>query len=336
MPKAKQNLLSNAAVPVRKPLPPAYGKQIMEPYKPKHGLRHRILQHRTLYLLFIPVFAYFVLFKYWPIAMAWIVAFKELQLGSGVFDSPWVGLQNFRDIFGSPDIPNVIRNTIEISLLRLLFGFFPPILLAIMFHDMVTRRLKKWLQTFVYIPHFFSWVIVFGVVFGFFSVGAGFVNNMLDALGFARHEFLLDANWFRPILIGSALWKEVGWSTIIYLAALATVDAQLYEAAVLDGAGPLKRIRYITLPSIMPVVTFVLCINLGFLLNAGGEQVLLFYNDAVMDRADIIDTWVYREGLARLQFSIAAAVGLFQSVIGLALVVICNAFAKKISGRGIW
>lgn len=303
---------------------------------PRRSLWQRILQHKTLYLLFIPVFCYFVLFKYWPIVLAFIVAFKDLQLGSGVLASPWVGMQNLKDIFYSPDIPQVIRNTVEISVLRLVIGFAPPILLAILFHDMASKRLKKWLQTFVYIPHFFSWVIVFGVVFGFFSVGYGFVNNMLQSLGFERHEFLLDSDWFRPILIGSALWKEIGWSTIIYLAALATVDAQLYEAAVIDGAGPLKRMRHITLPSIMPVVTFVLCINLGFLLSAGGEQVLLFYNDAVFDKADIIDTWVYREGLARLQFSLATAVGLFQSVIGLGLVIACNYVAKRLSGRGIW
>lgn len=302
----------------------------------KTSLWKRIQQHRTLYLLFIPVFAYFVVFKYWPILLAWVVAFKDLQLGSGVFASPWIGLQNFQDIFLSQEIPGVIRNTVEISVLRLVIGFLPPIILAIMFHDMMSKRLKKWLQTLIYIPHFFSWVIVFGVVFGFFSVGYGFINNMLQAFGFERHEFLLDSSWFRPILISSALWKEIGWSTIIYLAALSTVDAQLYEAAVIDGAGPLKRMRHITLPSIMPVMTFVLCINLGFLLNAGGEQILLFYNDAVFDTADVIDTWVYREGLARLQFSLATAVGLFQSVIGLALVVICNYFAKKLSGRGIW
>ncbi|MBB6734223.1 ABC transporter permease [Cohnella zeiphila] len=296
----------------------------------------RIHSHRNLYFLFIPVFAYFVLFKYWPILLAWVVAFKDLQLGSGVFRSEWIGWQNFKDIFYSPDIPNVIRNTVEISLLRLAVGFLPPIILAILFHDMATRRLKKWLQTFVYIPHFFSWVIVYGVVFGFFSVGFGFVNNVLSGLGMERHEFLLDSAWFRPILIGSALWKEIGWSTIIYLAALATVDAQLYEAAVIDGAGPLKRMRHITIPSILSVVTFVLCLSLGSLLSAGGEQILLFYNDAVFQTADVIDTWVYREGLARLQFSLATAVGLFQSVIGLGLVIGSNFVAKRLSGRGIW
>ncbi|MFD0717489.1 ABC transporter permease [Paenibacillus sp. GCM10027626] len=319
-----------AAVPAQPAIASYTGRSL------KPSLWKRIQQHRTAYLLFVPVFAYFVIFKYWPILLAWVVAFKDLQLGSGIFASPWVGLQNFEDIFLSSDIPGVIRNTVEISCSRLAIGFVPPIILAILFHDMVTRKLKKWLQTLVYIPHFFSWVIVFGVVFGFFSVGYGYINNMLDAFGFERHEFLLDSAWFRPILIGSALWKEIGWSTIIYLAALSTVDAQLYEAAVIDGAGPLKRMRHITLPSIMPVMTFVLCINLGFLLNAGGEQVLLFYNDAVYDTADIIDTWVYREGLARLQFSLATAVGLLQSVIGLALVIICNFFAKRLSGRGIW
>jgi putative aldouronate transport system permease protein len=302
----------------------------------KYSLWKAIVKHRSLYLLFIPVMIYFVIFKYWPMLLALVVAFKDFQLGSGVFQSPWVGWQNFQDLYNSPDIPVVIKNTIQISLLRIGIGFFPPIILAILFHDMASIRLKKWLQTFVYIPHFFSWVIVFGVVFGFFSVGAGFVNNVLDMFGFARYEFLLDSSWFRPILIGSALWKEVGWSMIIYLAALATVDAQLYEAAVMDGAGPMKRTLHITIPAILPVVTFVLCINLGFLLNAGGEQILLFYNDAVINTADVIDTWVYRQGLARLQFSLAAAIGLVQSVIGMVLILSSNYIAKKISGRGIF
>jgi putative aldouronate transport system permease protein len=302
----------------------------------KYSLWKAIVKHRSLYLLFITVMIYFVIFKYWPMLLALVVAFKDFQLGSGVFQSPWVGWQNFQDLYNSPDIPVVIKNTIQISLLRIGIGFFPPIILAILFHDMASIRLKKWLQTFVYIPHFFSWVIVFGVVFGFFSVGAGFVNNVLDMFGFARYEFLLDSSWFRPILIGSALWKEVGWSMIIYLAALATVDAQLYEAAVMDGAGPMKRMLHITIPAILPVVTFVLCINLGFLLNAGGEQILLFYNDAVINTADVIDTWVYRQGLARLQFSLAAAIGLVQSVIGMVLILSSNYIAKKISGRGIF
>ena len=234
--------------------------------RPRKSLGRRIVEHRTLFLLFIPVLVYYVLLRYWPISLAWIIAFKDLKLGLGIVNSPWVGLQNFREIFSDPDILRVIRNSVEISVLRIVVGFAPPIILAIMFHDMVLPWFKKTTQTIVYIPHFFSWVVIWGMVFAVFSTGTGLINNLIEWLGFERVEFLLSKRWFRPILIGSALWKELGWGTILYLAALATVDPQLYEAAVLDGAGPLKRIRYVTLPSILPVVTFVLCINLGHLL----------------------------------------------------------------------
>jgi putative aldouronate transport system permease protein len=306
------------------------------PVARRHGLWFRIKEHRTLYLLFLPVFIYYVLLRYWPIALAWIVAFKDLKLGAGILGSDWVGLENFRTIFQDPELLNVLKNTVEISLLRLAFGFLPPIILAIMFHDMATRIFKFLAQTTVYIPHFFSWVIVYGVVFAFFSTGSGLVNNFLRWLGLNPVEFLLSEGWFRPLLVGSGIWKEVGWGTIIYLGALSTVDPQLYEAAALDGAGPVQRIRYITLPSILPVVTFVFSVSLGFLLYAGGEQILLFYNPAVYPVADVIDTWVYREGLGRLQFSIGTAMGLFQSFVGMILILGSNYVAKRYTGRGIW
>jgi putative aldouronate transport system permease protein len=302
----------------------------------RRSLSQRIVDHRVLYLLFVPVAAYYILIRYWPIALSWIVSFKDLKIGLGVWNSAWVGLRNFHDIFTDNEILRVIRNSLEISLLRIGVGFLPPIVLAILFHDLSTRWFRKAAQTVVYIPHFFSWVVIYGLVFALFSTGTGLVNNAMEALGLKRVEFLLSAGAFRPILIGSALWKELGWGTIIYLAALSTVDPELYEAAVLDGAGPIKRIIHITFPSILPVVTFVLCINLGFILFAGGEQVLLFYNPAVYQVADIIDTWVYRVGLARMQFSIGTAVGLFQSFIGVATIVAANAVAKRFTGRGIW
>jgi putative aldouronate transport system permease protein len=302
----------------------------------KHSLWERIVDHRSLYLLFLPVLAYYVIIRYWPITLAWIVSFKDLKIGLGVWNSKWVGLKNFTDIILDPAIMRVIRNSFEISLLRIAIGFLPPIILAIIFNDMTTEWFKKSTQTIVYIPHFFSWVVIYGMVFAIFSTGTGLVNNVLAALGMGRAELLMSKSAFRPILIGSAIWKELGWGTIIYLAALSTVDPQLYEAAVLDGAGPLKRIRYITFPSIMPMITFVLCVNLGFILFAGGEQILLFYNNAVYDVADIIDTWVYRVGLARMQFSIGTAVGLFQSVFGMVTIVVANALAKRFTGRGIW
>ncbi len=302
----------------------------------KKPLRSRIWEHKTLYLLFLPVLAYYLVIRYWPIGLAWIVSLKDLKIGLGIWNSRWIGLQNFLDIFSDPDIIKVIRNSFEISLLRIAFGFLPPIILSIVFSDLTTQWLKKVTQTIVYIPHFFSWVVIYGIVFAVFSTGTGLVNNFFAALGLPRVEFLMSMGAFRPILIGSAIWKELGWSTIIYMAALATVNPELYEAAVLDGAGPIQRIRYITLPSIMPVVTFVLCINLGFILFAGGEQILLFYNNAVLDVADVIDTWVYRVGLSRMQFSIGTAVGLFQSFLGMVTIVAANAVARRFTDRGIW
>ncbi|MDG0810010.1 ABC transporter permease [Cohnella rhizosphaerae] len=318
------------------PVPAAPSVSAPEAPAAEVTLWRRIVRHRMLYLMFLPVAVYYIVFRYWPIGLAWIVAFKDLKLGMGVFDSAWVGLDNFRVMFEDPEIVNVLRNTVEISLLRIVVGFFPPIILAIMFHDLSSGKLKKWLQSAVYIPHFFSWVIIFGIVFAFFSTGTGFVNNVLEAMGLPRVEFFLSEGWFRPILIGSALWKEIGWSTIIYLAALSTIDAQLYEAARIDGAGPIRRIFAVTLPGILPVVTFVLCLSLGNILFAGGEQILLFYNKAVLDTADVIETWVYREGLSRLQFSVGTAVGLFQSLIGMVVILAGNTLAKRYTGRGIW
>jgi len=302
----------------------------------KADLRRRVAAHKTLYLLFLPVLLYYALIRYWPIGLAWIVAFKDLKLGAGVWGSKWIGLENFRIIFSDPQLVKVLRNTVEISLLRIVFGFVPPIVLAVMFHDLASRWFKKVTQTIVYIPHFFSWVIVYGIVFAMFSTGTGLINNVLEAIGFPRKEFLLDQDWFRPILIGSAIWKEIGWGTIIYLAALATVDPQLYEAAAIDGAGPLRRVYHITLPGLSSVIIFLICLQLGTVLYAGGEQILLFYNQAVLDKADVVDTWIYRESLGRMQFSIGTAMGLFQSFVGMILVLATNALSKKIAGRSIW
>lgn len=308
------------------------GKQFIK----KHSLWADIKKHRLLYAMFSPVLVYFILLRYWPIVLSWIVAFKDLKIGAGVFGSKWVGLQNFQVIFSDPDLLKVIQNTFEISLLRLLFGFIPPIILAIFFHDLIGEKYKKLCQTLVYIPHFFSWVIIYGIVFAFFSAGPGFVNNVLSTLGYEKIDFLVSTSWFRPILIGSGVWKELGWGTIIYMAAMSTIDVSQYEAAKIDGAGPIGRIIHITFPSILPVISFVLSINLGFILFAGGEQILLFYNSSVYDVADVIDTWVYRVGLGSMRYSIGTTVGLFQSFIGMIMILVSNFLSKRFTGNGIW
>lgn len=288
-----------------------------------------------LYLLFVPVIVYYIVFRYYPIAVQGILAFKQYKLSFGIWDSPWVGFDNFVYAFGRPDFYNVLENTVIISLLRIAFGFFPPIFLAILLFDLRSSWLRRISQTILYIPHFFSWVIIYGIVFAMFS-NTGMVNQLIAGLGGNEQNFLMAPEWFRPLIVGSGIWKEIGWGTIIYLAALTAIDPSIYEAAKVDGAGPLQRIRHITLPGIRPVVVFLFTLSLGSVLNAGVEQILLFYSPATYEVGDIIDTFVFRQGLNQLQYSMATAVGLFQSVIGLILVLTANRLAKKYAGTGIW
>jgi len=304
--------------------------------KSKNSLWIQIKRHWILYLLFLPVFVYFVVFRYWPLYLQVVVSLKDFQLGMTLESAPWVGLENIRKAFALPEFYRVIRNTIEISLLRLVVGFLPPILLAILLNDIPNKWFRTISQTIIYFPHFLSWPIVYGIVFAFFASERGFINQALIHLGFQQYDFLTSSSFFRPLIIGSALWKELGWSTIIYMAALSTVDPNLYEAAMIDGAGPIQRIIHITIPSILPVMIFILTISLGSILYAGFEQILIFMNNATMNVGDIIDTWVYREGLLNYQFSLGTAVGFFQSVIGLFLVLIANYVSRRYAGIGIW
>ncbi|WP_246017090.1 ABC transporter permease [Cohnella phaseoli] len=295
----------------------------------------RMRRYWFLYLLFVPVIVYYLVFRYYPIFLQGILAFKQYKLSSGIWGSPWVGFDNFTYVFARPDFYNVLENTIVISLLRIAFGFFPPIVLAILLFDLRSSWLRRVSQTILYIPHFFSWVIIYGIVFAMFS-NTGMVNQLIMGIGGSEQNFLMAPEWFRPLIVGSGIWKEIGWGTIIYLAALTGIDPSIYEAAKVDGAGPLQRIRHITLPGIRPVVVFLFTLSLGSVLNAGVEQILLFYSPATYEVGDIIDTFVFRQGLNQLQYSMATAVGLFQSVIGLILILSANWLAKRYAGTGIW
>ncbi len=299
------------------------------------SLAIRMRRYWFLYLLFVPVIVYYLVFRYYPIFLQGILAFKQYKLSSGIWGSPWVGFDNFTYVFARPDFYNVLENTIVISLLRIAFGFFPPIVLAILLFDLRSSLLRRVSQTILYIPHFFSWVIIYGIVFAMFS-NTGMVNQLIMGIGGSEQNFLMAPEWFRPLIVGSGIWKEIGWGTIIYLAALTGIDPSIYEAAKVDGAGPLQRIRHITLPGIRPVVVFLFTLSLGSVLNAGVEQILLFYSPATYEIGDIIDTFVFRQGLNQLQYSMATAVGLFQSVIGLILILSANWLAKRYAGTGIW
>jgi len=294
-----------------------------------------IKRHWFLYLLLLPAVVYFIVLRFYPMFLQMVLAFKDYRLMEGVWGSPWVGLDNFRHIFEQANFGRVLRNTIEISLLRLGFGFIPPLLLAIFLYDLSKGWLRKVSQTILYIPHFFSWVVIYGIVFALFS-HSGFMSLLIEKISGANVEFLMDSGWFRPLLIGSGIWKELGWSTIIYLAALTAIDQTLYEAAKIDGAGPWRRTWHVTLPGLRSIVIFLLTLSLGNILYAGGEQVLLFYSPATYDVGDVIDTWIYRQGISQLQYSLATAASLFQSLFGFLLVIGANYFSKKYAQTGIW
>jgi putative aldouronate transport system permease protein len=296
----------------------------------------RLKRYRALYLfVLIPILYYFV-YRYYPIVCQFLLSFKNYRIMDGLWGSPWVGFDNYRSLFSSPETTRIIKNTIVISLLRLAIGFLPPIVLAIFLFDMTSRTYRRLSQSILYIPHFFSWVVIYAIVQALFT-SSGYISNVLVALGGKPKNFLMEMKWFYPLLFGSDLWKELGWGTIIYLAALTNIDPQLYEAARVDGANPLQRVIHITLPGIFPVIAFCLTIALGNILNnAGTEQILLFYNLATYSIGDVIGTWVYRRGLGEFKYSLGSAVSQFNSVVGLVLVLCFNKISKKFFGVGIW
>lgn len=302
----------------------------------RQDLSKRIRKYRVFYVLAIIPVVYLLVFRFWPILLQLVLAFKEYSIKGGIWGSKFVGLANFRDLFMGDEFGRLFVNTIRIASMRLVFGFFPPIILAIMLFDMSSNKMRRFSQSILYIPHFFSWVIVYGIVQILFQK-TGYINYILEALGFESVDFLMKSKYFLPILVGSGIWKGLGWGTIIYLAALTSINTELFEAAKLDGAGPLQRIRYITLPGITGVVMFVLIMNLGSIMSsAGTEQILLFYNPTNYSISDVIGTWVYRQGLGKMQYSLASAVSLFESTIGLVLVLLSNWLGKKFAGVGIW
>ena len=302
----------------------------------RHSLKGRLRRYLPIYVLMLLPFAYLLLYRYYPIFLQFVLAFKKYKIKGGIWGSDWVGTANFVKMFTSNNISRLFVNTIRISVLRLVVGFFPPIILSIMLFDMTSERFRRISQSILYIPHFFSWVVIYGIVLVLFQT-EGYINNIRLAMGMERVEYLLLRDYFLPILIGSGLWKGLGWSTIIYLAALTSINPELYEVAKIDGAGPLKRIWHVTLPGIKSVVVFVLVMNLGSILSAAGtEQILLFYGPSNYAVSDVIGTWVYRQGLGKLEYGLSSALAMFESTVGLVMVLISNALARRFAGVGIW
>lgn len=301
----------------------------------KRSLGFRLKKYRALVPFVIIGIVYYFIFNYIPIIWGFIISLKDFKVGSTISGAPWVGLKNYIEVIQNPEMKKLLINTLRISVARLVFTFFPPILLTLVIFDIKSVVFKKVSQTIVYVPHFFSWVIIYGIVYAFFC-GTGFVNAALGKMGLASYDFLTSKNAFVPLIVGSQVWKEAGWSTILYFAALTGINPELFEAAKLDGAGPIVRIRIISLPTMLPVISFSLIMALGNILNNDFEQILLFYNASVYEVADIIDTWVYRVGLGRMQYSIGSAVSMMKGVISMLLVLGSNKLSRKLTGRGMF
>jgi putative aldouronate transport system permease protein len=293
------------------------------------------IKYWPLSIMLLPVIAYFVIFHYVPM-YGIVLAFKKFDLSKGILGSPWVGLDNFKTLMGTSTFLRAFRNTVIISGLKLLCGFPMPIILALLLNELKNLRFKKVVQTVSYLPYFLSWVILAGLFIQFLSPSNGVVNYILGLLGIKPIFFMADNNWFRTVLIITDVWKGMGWGSIIYLAAITGINPELYEAAECDGAKRHHKIWYVTLPLLAPTISVLFILNVGGIMSAGFDQIFNMYTTAVYETSDIIDTYVYRYGLGKMQFSLATAVGLFKNVIGFALVIITNALSKRISDNGIW
>lgn len=294
-------------------------------------------KHRWIYLLILPTLTYYLVFKYIPLYNAQI-AFKDFQPLLGVEGSPWASplFQYFQTFIDSFYFSQLITNTLFFSGARLILGLPIAIILALVLHETRFMFFRSLVQTVTYLPHFLSWVVMFGILLMMLSPGSGLINEVIKGFGAKPIAFLTSPDWFRWVVIGSDIWKETGWSTILYLAALLSISPELYEAAAVDGASRLQRIWNISLPGILPVIVLVTLLRLGNILEGGFNQLFVLYSLPVYSVGDIIDTWVYRQGILDFQFSLATAVGLFKGMIGLILIVMSDKIARRIAGRGLY
>jgi putative aldouronate transport system permease protein len=307
--------------------------------EPKRRKKSLFWQHvrrdKYLYLLVLPGLLYFIVFKYVPM-YGIIIAFQDYTPFMGVLKSKWVGFEHFERFFSTADFWILFRNTMAISFLKLFFFFPLPIMLSLLLNELRHAPYKKIIQSVVYLPHFLSWVIISGITFLMLSQSEGIVNKILDAFGFAKFDFLTNPDIFWGLIVGQTIWKECGWGTIIFLAAIAGVDPQLYEAAKMDGANRVRQMWHVTLPAIKNVIVILLIIRLGDIMDVGFEHIYLMMNGAVNTVADVFDTYVYRAGVQHGQFSYSTAIGLFKSIVGLILVILANKIAKKAGEEGVY
>ena len=299
-------------------------------------LIEQIGSNRQLALLIIalPGIAHFLIFRYLPL-LGNIIAFQDYDIFAGIGGSRWVGFKHFVNMFTYREFYNILRNTVLISLMQIVLGFPAPIILALLLNEIRRIGFKRPVQTLLYLPHFLSWVIVGGIFINLLKL-SGIVNQLIEAVGLQPTSFITEPAWFRLVLVGVGIWREVGWGMILYLAALAGINPNLYEAAFVDGAGRWKQMWYVTLPGLLPAIVVLFLLRIGRMLDANVEQVLIFLNPLVRDVGEVIDTYVYRVGLLSAQFSFTTAIGIFKAIIGITLITGLNSLSKRVTGESIY
>ena len=290
---------------------------------------------REYLLLSLPCIAFFIVFHYVPI-YGLTIAFKDFGFGDTLASAPWVGFRWFSEFLNSMFFWRVLRNTVVLSFFTLVIGFPIPIIFALVVNEITAKGFKRTLQTVSYMPHFISTVIVVGILYNFFSVQHGYVNVIRALMGLDKIHFLLEPGYFRPLYIGSEIWQNFGWSSIIYIAAMSSINPELYEAAYIDGGTKRQQMWHVTLPGIRPTIVIILIFTLGNMMNVGFEKILLLYNPSVYEVADVIQTYVYRRGLKEFQWSFAAAIGLFNSVLNFGLLLLANTISRRLNQASLW
>jgi putative aldouronate transport system permease protein len=315
------------------PLPILTARQ--QKIKKRQKILAGLKTNKVLYLMIFPGVLYFLIFKYLPMA-GLIIAFQDYQPFLGILGSPWVGLKHFIRLFTEPTFFMLLKNTLILFALNLVIFFPLPIIVALMLNEVKNRYFKAGIQTLIYIPHFMSWVIIVSISFIFLNVDGGIINEFLALIGLEKISFLTAPDWTRTVYIVQIIWKELGWSTIIYLAAITAVDTQLYEAAEIDGASRLRKTWHVTLPAIRPIIITLLILKIGSTLDLGFEHMYLLLNSLNRSVAEIFDTYIYTAGLKNGQLSFSTAVGLFKGLVGLVLVILANKLAKKFGEDGVY
>jgi putative aldouronate transport system permease protein len=294
-----------------------------------------VKKNKYLYLMLIPVLIWYIIFMYLPM-YGLVLAFQDYSFSGGFFGSDFVGLKNFEILLGDPTFRTSFVNTLIINFLRIVFGFPIPIIFALLLNEVFRMKFKKIVQTVTYLPHFISWIVLAGIMNSLLALDSGIINIMLSKLGFEQINFFLENDYFRPMLIITEIWKEIGWNAIIYLAAIAGINPTLYEAAIIDGANRFQRILYVTIPCIRNVIAIMLILQIGNIMQMGFDQIYNLYNPVVFESSDIIDTYIVRNLTNATNLSIPAAAGLIKSVICFGLLVMANFLAKRMGNQGIY